>query len=248
MERVRLLLVPTLTDMEWVIKPLLEEWAEVASYDAPGIGAEPPVDDFGVEAIARRGVAELDRRGWESFVLVADEFGLPAASHIAVQAQSRLRALVLGHARLSNATEGPRPAINPEVLSGIRTLMRTDPRSFVRQMFRMTAGEGLMGGYADDMVDEYMRRVPPTLGIPLYDTVAIDGKDMAQRLTHLTVPVLLAQHKGCLMFTEEGFEDAVAAFPHGTVVRCTEKPSTSGDFVMVLREFCETLAGAKVAG
>jgi hypothetical protein len=242
MERVRLLLVPTLTDMEWVIKPLLEEWAEVASYDAPGVGAEPPVDDFGVEAVAGRGLAELERRGWDSFVLVADEFGLPAASHIAVQAPSQLRALVLGHARLSNATEGPRPAINAEVLAAIRTLMRTDPRSFVRQMFRMTAGEGLVGGYGDEMVEEYMRRVPPKLGIPLYDAVAIDGEDMEKRLVHVGVPVLLAQHKGCLMFTDEGFEDAVAAFPDATVVRCTEKPSTSDDFVTALREFCEAPA------
>jgi hypothetical protein len=242
MERVRLLLVPTLTDMEWVIKPLLEEWAEVATFDAPGVGTEPPVDDFGAEAVARRGLDELERRGWDSFVLLADEFGLAAASHLAVGAGSRLQALVLGHARLTNSTVGARAAINSEVLAGIRTLMRTDPRSFVRQMFKMTAGEGLVGGYGDDMVDEYMERVPLELGIPLYDTVAADAVGMAERLTQSDVPVLLAQHEGCLMFTEEGFEDAVAAFPGAKVVRCTDKPSTSEHFVTVLREFCEELA------
>jgi hypothetical protein len=245
MERARLLLVPTLTDMEWVIKPLLQEWAEVATYDAPGIGAEPPVDDFGAEAVARRGLAEIERRGWASFVLVADEFGLPAASHIAAAAKSRLQALVLGHARLTNATEGARPAINAEVLNAIRTVMRTDQRSFVRQMFKMTAGEGLVGGYGDDMVDEYIRRVPPELAIPFYDTVAIDDRGMAERVTQVDVPVLLAQHQGCLMFTDEGFEDAVAVFPHATVVRCTDKPSTSDVFVTVLREFCGTLAAVR---
>jgi hypothetical protein len=245
MERVQLLLVPTLTEMEWVIKPHLEEWAEVASYDAPGIGAEPAVDDFGATAVARRGLAEVERRGWDSFVLVADEFGLPAASHIAAAAQPRLQALVLGHARLSNSTDGPRPAINIEVLNAIRTLMRTDPRSFVRQMFKMTAGEGLVGGYGDDMVDEYIRRVPLELGIPLYDTVAVDAEGLAERLTDLDVPVLLAQHKGCLMFTDEGFEDAVAAFPDATVVRCIDKPSTSEEFVGELREFCATLTAVR---
>ena len=45
MERPRLLLVPMLTEVEWVIRPLLEEWAEVASYDAPGVGDEPAVED-----------------------------------------------------------------------------------------------------------------------------------------------------------------------------------------------------------
>jgi hypothetical protein len=245
MARIRLLLVPTLTDMEWVIKPLLEEWAEVASYDAPGIGVEPPVDDFGADAVARRGIAEVERRGWDSFVLVADEFGLPAASHIAAAAKSRLQALVVGHARLSNSTEGPRAAINGEVLGAIRTLMRTDPRSFVRQMFKMTAGEGLVGGYGDDMVEEYMRRVPVELGIPFYDTVAVDEEGMAERFTQLDVPALLAQHQGCLMFTDEGFEDAVSAFPDATVVKCTDKPSTSVDFATVLREFCGTLTTAR---
>lgn len=242
MERVQLLLVPTLTDVEWVIKPRLEEWAEVASFDAPGIGAEPTVDEFGAKAIASRGLDEIEHRGWDSFVLVSDEFGLAAASHIAAATQPRLRGLVLGHARLSNSTDGRRPAINTEVLNAIRTLMRTDPRSFVRQMFKMTAGEELVGGYGDDMVDEYMRRVPLELGIPLYDTVAVDGEGLAERLADLDVPVLLAQHKGCLMFTDEGFDDAVAAFPDATVVRCIDKPSTSEEFVGALREFCATLA------
>jgi hypothetical protein len=244
-ERPRLLLVPTLTDMEWVIKPLLEEWAQVASYDAPGVGAEPGVPDFGAEAVARRGIAEVDRLGWDRFVLVADEFGLPAASHIATAVRSRVQALVLGHARLSNSTEGPRPAINAEVLDAIRTVMRTDPRSFVRQMFRMTGGEVTEGGYGEDMVEEYMRRVPLELGIPFYDTVNSDAEGMADRLTAADVPMLIAQHKGCLMFTDEGFEDAVKAFPHARVLRCNEKPSTSAEFVPVLREFCATLTPAR---
>jgi hypothetical protein len=241
-ECAQLLLVPTLTDMEWVIKPRLEEWAEVASYDAPGIGTEPAVDDFGAKAVARRGLAEVEHRGWDRFMLVADEFGLPAASHIAAAAKPRLQALALGHARLSNSTDGPRPAINIEVLNAIRTLMRTDPRSFVRQMFKMTAGSGLVGGYGEDMVDEYMRRVPLELGIPFFDTAAVDEEGLAERLGDVDVPVLLAQHKGCLMFTDEGFEDAVAAFPRATVVRCIDKPSTSEEFVGELREFCASLA------
>jgi hypothetical protein len=120
--------------------------------------------------------------------------------------------------------------------------MRTDPRSFVRQFFKMTAGEGLVGGYGDDMVDEYMRRVPLELGIPFFDTAAVDEEGLAERLADVDVPVLLAQHKGCLMFTDEGFEDAVAAFPHATVVRCIDKPSTSEEFVGALREFCAALA------
>ena len=70
------------------------------------------------------------------------------------------------------------------------------------------------------------------------------GQDLGERLATLTAPMLLAKHEGCLLFTDEGFEDAVAAFPGARVVTCGEKPSTSADFVPVLREFCAQLVGA----
>ena len=43
-ERPRLLILPEFTELEWTIIPLLEEWAEVASYDAPGVGDEAVTD------------------------------------------------------------------------------------------------------------------------------------------------------------------------------------------------------------
>jgi hypothetical protein len=242
MERPRLLLVPMLTELEWAIKPLLQPWAEVTSYDAPGVGEEPAVEDPGSEATARRGLEEADRRGWDSFIVVADEFGLAAAAHIAVAAGDRLRAIALGHARVSNAVDGPRPALNREVLLGIQSLLRTDPRTFVRQLFRMTGGETAEGGYGETMVEEFLRRVPMEVAEPFYQARIGEGEAMAEQLAALDVPMLLAQHKGCLMFTEEGFEDAVRAFPNARVFRCNEKPSTSAEFVPVLREFCTTLA------
>jgi hypothetical protein len=37
--RPRLLLVPEFTEVEWTqIRPQLDEWADVASYDPPGVG------------------------------------------------------------------------------------------------------------------------------------------------------------------------------------------------------------------
>jgi hypothetical protein len=38
MRRPRILLVPHFSELDWRIKPLLEEWAQVASFDAPGVG------------------------------------------------------------------------------------------------------------------------------------------------------------------------------------------------------------------
>jgi pimeloyl-ACP methyl ester carboxylesterase len=247
MERPRLLLVPMLTEVEWVIKPQLEEWADVATYDAPGIGDEPAVDDPGSEATARRGLDEADRLGWERFVVVADEFGVVAASHLAVAAGDRVQGLALGHARLSNSPDGPRPAINREVLSGIQSLIRADNRTFVMQVFKMTGGEGSAGGYREELMDEYVRRVPLDAAERFYNSRMDESHQLGERLSSLDVPMLLAQHKGCLMFTAEGFEDAVAALPHARTAGHADKPSTSVEFAEELREFCASLAAAPSA-
>ena len=99
MDRPRLLLVPQLTELEWLIRDDLETWADVATYDAPGVGDEPAVDDFGSVAVARRGLEEVKRRGWESYFVVADEFGVAAATHLALEAGAAVRGIALGHAR-----------------------------------------------------------------------------------------------------------------------------------------------------
>ena len=83
MAKHRLLLVPWLSALEWGIRPLLEEWADVASFDAPGVGDEPPPAEATREAIAKRGLEELDRLGWDRVTVVADEFGVGTAVALA---------------------------------------------------------------------------------------------------------------------------------------------------------------------
>lgn len=238
MERPRLLLVPNLTELEWLNRPQLEEWAEVASYDAPGVGAEPPADDFGSKAIALRGLEELERRGWERCFVVADEFGVAAALHLAAGAPEVLQGLALGHARLSNRTDGPRAPLNREVHSACSSLIAKDTRSFIRQLFRMTGGERMEGGYGEGMVEEYSRRVPVELMLPFWDSRPSEGTDFSPQLRELDTPLLLAQHDGCVLMTEEGFQDAVAALPHARAVTVDDKPSTSPEFARILRSFC----------
>src|SRR5919201_7012209 len=99
MSRPRLLLLPQLTELEWLIKPELETWAEVASYDAPGVGSEPPMGHFDSSAIAGRGLEELDRRGWDRCVVVADEFGAAAAASLISTRPDAVQAFAFGHAR-----------------------------------------------------------------------------------------------------------------------------------------------------
>jgi hypothetical protein len=238
MERPRVLLVPQLTELEWVIKPLLEQWADVASFDAPGVGSEPPAEQFNTGAVAQRGLAELDRRGWDSCVVVADEFGVAPAAALLAVAPHVVQAMAVGHARLSNTLEGERPTLNREVFAGLGALVRADTRTFIRQLFRLTGGETMEGGYKDNMVDAYLERVPIDLMLPFWESRREQGTQIGEQLRGAAVPLLLVQHKGCLLYTDEGFEDAVDALPHAQVERLADKPSTSPEFAGVLEAFC----------
>ena len=238
MDRPRLLLVPQLTELEWLIKPLLEEWAEIASFDAPGVGDEPGDDPFSSEEVAQRGLTEIERRGWERCVVVADEFGVAAATELLAAAPGVVQAIAVGHARLSNDVDGDRAPINREVFAGMGVLVRADTRTFVRQLFRLTGGETMEGGYGEDMVDAYLERVPIERMVPFWETRHEDGQKIGERLRNVEIPILLAQHKGCLLYTDEGFEDVVAALPRANVVRTDDKPSTSPEFARMLEAWC----------
>jgi hypothetical protein len=116
--------------------------------------------------------------------------------------------------------------------------MQADHRTFVRQFFKMTGGENAHGGFGDDLIEEYLQRVPISLEVPFWETRAFEGERIGDRLAQLDVPMLLARHRGCLLFTDEGFQDAVAEFPHARAITCAEKPGTSPEFAEALREFC----------
>ena len=243
MDRPRLLLVPQLTELEWLIRDDLETWADVATYDAPGVGDEPPVDDFGSAAVARRGLEEVQRCGWDSYFVVADEFGVAAATHLAIEAGDAVQGIALGHARLSNSLSGDRPTVNREIHEACVHLMRTDQRTFVRQLFRLTGGEAGKGGFTEAIVEQYIERVPMQLDETFWETRSFEGERIGERMSQLDVPMMLARHNGCLLFTEEGFEDAVAAFPDATTLKCEEKPGTDVSFSRALRAFCSDVAG-----
>jgi hypothetical protein len=240
--RPRLLLVPQLTELEWLIKPELETWADVASYDAPGVGAEPPVDDFGSRAIGMRGLEEVERRGWDRCVVVSDEFGAAAAGHLVSARPDVVEAIAFGHARLSNDMEGERPAMNREVYAALSQLALHDRRTFVRQFFKLTQGEEERGGYGEELMSTYLERVPGELLASFFETRPEAGEAVAALTRSVDAPLLLAKHDGCLMFTDEGYADACAALPKARALKVQDKPSASPVFARALQEFCEQLA------
>ena len=53
--------------------------------------------------------------------------------------------------------------------------------------------------------------------------------------------MLLVEHAGCLMWTREGFEDAIAALPDAIRTSVDQKPSVSPAFAAMLKDFVEGL-------
>ena len=242
MPRPRILLVPHLSELDWRIKPLLEEWAQVASFDAPGVGDEPPPDAFTTEAVIERGVAELDRLEWDRCVVVGDELGADIAVHLAAAVPGRLDALALGHACVRFRRQGERPTISPEVMAAMVQMARIDYRSYARMLIHFSRG-----AYDDELVDRYIERVPGSVATAYLEAFLerqVD-EDFAPALRRLGVPLLLAEHRGCLLFTREGYEEAVAAFPKAARASFDLKPSASPEFAETLRSFCHELPAAR---
>jgi hypothetical protein len=237
--RPRLLLVPFLTEIEWVIRPELEEWADVASFDAPGVGDEPPAEAFDRDAIAARGLTELDRLDWDSCIVVSDGSAIATALRLAQMHPRTVEALSLGHARLSDEMEGERPPRNREVFEAVGQLLRLDYANFVR--YGLT--QATHGSIGDELAKQMIERVPKEIAMAAWEMAAHGDEHFEDVLRELRVPLLFAKHEGCLGNTDEGFADAVAAFPEAHVISVPEAPSVSSEFAAALRSFCLQLTG-----
>ena len=239
-DRPRLLLIPLLTELEWLTRPSLEEWAEVASFDAPGVGDEPPAAALGRDAIAERGLSELDRRGWDSCVVVADGSAIATALRLARARPEAVEALALGHARLSDDMEGERAPRNREIFEAFGQLLRLDYGNFVRYGL----AQAIHGSYGDELAKQMLERVPREIANAAWEMVMQVGERFEPVLRELDVPLLLAKHEGCLGETDEGFADALAAFPKAQTISVSDAPSVSSEFAAALRSFVMTMAEA----
>jgi pimeloyl-ACP methyl ester carboxylesterase len=247
-----LLLVPSFSELQWTIKPLLEEWAEVASYDAPGVGAEPlppglsagwpeAEEEQGAalrewrHAAVQRGLELVDELGWDRFYSIADAEGTPIALGVAKARPEAVEGIAMGHASLSRSTEGDRPAINREVWSAMLALLRTDRKAFIRHgMTQVTAGS-----LSEDVAEQIVGRYPDSdFAAGVWEALGADVESMEEDLAALDLPLLLGQHAGCLGSTEEGYQDIVARFPDAARVSCPDACSASPPFAEALREFC----------
>lgn len=250
MTRPRILLVPTLTELEWRVRSDLEAWADVVSYDAPGVGAEPPAEQLHTIATAERGLTELDRVGWDRCAVVGDEFGSLAATILAGRRPQAVAALALGHATPSFGRGGERPALNPGVADALTQLVDVDMRTFVRQQLRGWHNERdatAASPESDREAEEYLSRVSHQRLVSFYREL-IGREDEIGRATRaaraaVTAPLLLVHHENCLLFTAEGFHAAVEENPGAATAATVEKPSVDPAFSEILREFVERAGG-----
>jgi pimeloyl-ACP methyl ester carboxylesterase len=236
------LLVPNVTELEWSIKPLIEDWTHVASYDAPGVAGEPSSGPPSRRAVAERGIDELDRRGWERCVIVGDEFGAVTAALLASMAPERTAALALGHPSLSLGRDPPRAALTGDVLEAFESMASTNYRAYARALTQVT-----QGSYDDDVAERYIERVPQDVAASYEACLNVDapGERTEETLTGLDIPLLLAEHRSCLIWTRESFEDVTARFPTARTCSCEDKPSVSPVFVEALRDLCAAVASAE---
>ena len=234
MARPRLLLLPGYSELEWVIRPQLEEWAEVGVFDAPGVGDEPLPGAYDSAALAERAAAEVDRLGWQSCVLAADEYAIAAALRFATARPDTVRGLAFGHACLSFSPDADPPATNAEVRSAFAQVAELDDRTFMRHLTQIT-----QGFYGEELADRMLERIPTGVAQAYArENMADPGDWIEDALRDLGKPLMLAEHDPCLLFTKAGYEAAVSAFPEATRVTCREKPTVSPAFADALREFC----------
>jgi pimeloyl-ACP methyl ester carboxylesterase len=245
MPRARILLCPQFTEVEWAIAPLLSEWAEVATFDVPGVGDEPISGDgperFTRELVVQRALQEIDSMGWDSYFVAGDGWGTATAVRVAVARPEQVLGLALSHASLNYETEGDRPAVNGELVAAMTQLLRTNYDSFVRYgIVQFTQGQSAQGGFDEDLVDRMVARFPPMeVAAPVWEMHVGRPEPIGELLGELSKPLLLAEHHGCLPFTAEGYEDAVAAFPTAHTASIQKPPTASDEFAGALRDFCE---------
>jgi pimeloyl-ACP methyl ester carboxylesterase len=243
MTRPRILIVPEITELQWEIRPQLEEWAEVASYDPPGIGDEPPPEDPTPEvirerfreAIIERGLAEVDRLGWDGFFIAADSWATVSAAHIAERRREDVLGLALGHASLSLARSGERPVYNPEVYAAVTELINKDTTAFLRYGIP----QATHGSIDEALAEKIVERIPAELLVDGWEALTAD-EPFGEILVGLDCPMLLAKHEGCLMSSDEGFEDAVAALPDAETITVPDAPCVDAGFAAAMRTFCES--------
>lgn len=199
---------------------------------------DPP--NFDRELVVERALREVENRSWDSYFVVGDAWGTATAVRVAAARPEPVLGLALSHASLSYHREGPRPAVSKEVTAAMTQLLRSDYDSFVR--FGMT--QFTQGAFDEETSERIVARFPPMeIASRVWESNVDRVEPIGELLAQLDLPILLVKHEGCLVFTAEGYEDAVRALPEASRTSVGRAPSASDEFAAALRDFCERVLG-----
>jgi hypothetical protein len=130
--------------------------------------------------------------------------------------------------------------MNKEVTEAFAQLAESNYATFIRYgLTQLTHGS-----IGDELAARMLERVPIDVGRKVWEANLRDHEPFEQLIREIDVPLLFAKHEGCLSSTEEGFEDAAAAFPRARTVSVPQAPSVSSDFAEALRGFCAEVGKA----
>jgi len=118
-------------------------------------------------------------------------------------------------------------------------LLKQDSAAFVRYgIAQMTRGS-----VDETLADEMIERLPMERAVETWTRIHAQHFAGVDRLRALGLPLLLAKHEGCLIHTDEGWQDIVAAFPDARSLVCETAPLADPAFAEALRVFCEAAPG-----
>lgn len=136
--------------------------------------------------------------------------------------------------------DGERPTLNREVMEAFGQLAESNYADFIRYGLTQVT----QGSIGDELAARMLDRVPIDLGRAIWEMNLRDPEPFEHLIREVDAPLLLAKHEGCLGSTEEGFNDAVAAFPRARTVFVPEAPSVNGEFAEALRSSCTEIREA----
>lgn len=108
------------------------------------------------------------------------------------------------------------------------------------QFARFAIAQFTRDGYDEELAAEMLERIPMATLEAMLETGKRVEYDLEALLRPLNMPLLFAQHKDCLLFTDEGYADAVAAFPEARTCSMEKVCAVNPIFADALREFCAT--------
>ena len=135
---------------------------------------------------------EVDRRGWERYVVVADSYASVTAVRIAGMRPDPVLGMAIGHAALSHSTEGERAPERAGTWDAMAQLARQGSEAFVRHgIAQMTRG-GIDEETAQQMIDRFPDM---DLVLAMVEAIGQEPEPTGGELAAVDAPLLLANHE-----------------------------------------------------